>query len=295
MKLFSGDSKGNIGLTDINYENSTCTGNILFKIEMGIEQLSYGNKILAVSSSDNCYVCNFKENTSLIKVGSKQRNPPGPFGCALRKSEQSQFEDIVLCSRPGRKIWSANLEGVVQFSYIHKNFPEEAKIELVDGHIFREVVQDKISFGKLILMDNSILLSYSSHSIVIIDISDQKVLGFIKDIEKIVDVSVDLDTKQIFILENDRQIRCLSIDCPRFGENVQSVKNTHIPLPDNFNLDTLADLVPNNLSIQNLTKIGESVVSKFSTFANPSIVVGEKNVPAGENVMDMPSESPVSD
>lgn len=281
MRLFSGDKEGNVCLIEVDYEQQQCIGKGLIKVETRVVQLSYAHQMLAISHEERCLIYNLKDNCKIV-VGKKPRNPPGLYGCAFSPSLELPKEDVLYCSRPSQRIWSANTTGEVLFSYIQKKCLTSSTMPLLDIPAITQP-REKFSFGFLFHYKGSILVSYSGNSLIILNVDTQKVLGFCSDFVKICGVAVAGDN--VFVLENHRSIICLSPHKPSFGTNrlFPSVKNSsNFLLQENLTPAALSEIkskviLPNKHLIDSLTKLGGTVASKISEIATPTIIPGDKH------------------
>ncbi|KAB7493793.1 WD repeat-containing protein [Armadillidium nasatum] len=288
MKLFSGDAEGNVYLIEVDYEKSECTGRLLLQVDSRIVQLSYTHQKLAVSYLERCLLYDFR-NQNKVVVGKKPRNPAGIFGCVFSSSLENPQEDILYCARPNGKIWSANSEGEVLFSYIHQKIPESSKIILIDSSQISPVYK-KVEFGNLYDYKRSVLVSHTERCLIVLNVSSQKILAFCSDFPKICDVAVSGDN--IFILDNHHKIVCLSPYKPSFGHEHKNrasssrksplMSSANFPLQENLSFESLYDIKSKMPFLEkklfdNITKFGETVASKISEIATPPIISGNKD------------------
>ena len=274
MRLFTGDSKGNVGYIEVNYQTSECTGHFLMEETSSIVQLDYSHQNLIVSSHDRTVICEV-ETRNVIQIGQKPRKPSGVYGCAFSPAPSRPEKDIVYTARPRQRIWSANPAGEVQYTLIIKEIPLESEINLLNPSNSVERSIEKFSFGLLHHLGSSQIVSYNNDWLLIVDSDKRKVVGYTGKFRCITDVSVC--GTDIFVLEGKRSLVCLSKSMPNIG-----IKSNNTPNPVNQNpllvtpfKELGSKLLHKGTDLwDGLAKLGETVASKVSENTSTDIVSG---------------------
>jgi hypothetical protein len=117
---------------------------------------------------------------------------------------------ILFVARPGTRLWKANLQGVVQATYMLKNTVPPSLNEGV--HLLPEItksqkiVDEDIHLGCLFLYDSTRLFTYHNHGGYVIDPGLGTIVAHHRNIGAIVDVAVN-DTEVVILRHgHDRPI-----------------------------------------------------------------------------------------
>ncbi|XP_071785453.1 tectonin beta-propeller repeat-containing protein 2-like [Asterias amurensis] len=171
MKLFTGDSIGNVVYTAVDFYENKCHSELILKEEMPIVQLNYAHKILIISTYSRTVLCHTDEKYRLQQVGQRPRKSKGYFGghfvpglCAAR--------DAILCAtRPGLRLWRANTDGTVLETLKFKDLLVGVHQTIMLLPSTRQQVQTATDqqFGPVLFFNESYILTWSHNLLVVLD------------------------------------------------------------------------------------------------------------------------------
>ncbi|XP_076314222.1 tectonin beta-propeller repeat-containing protein 2 isoform X2 [Tachypleus tridentatus] len=211
MKLFSGDTTGQVVCTEIEYEQHVSKSRILLQENHPIVQLSYFHKILLISTTSKSVIGQFKGVDSssfhIIQVGQKERKSQGKFGACLSPLFPQKGHAVVFASRPGLRLWKANLEGMVIETIILKDvilkpFPQ---IQLLG--VWNDLPHEKLTefqFGPVVVFDQKFLLTWNTNALYVIDTITKSIVAGKQSFVSIKDVATFND--EIFVLQGTRHL-----------------------------------------------------------------------------------------
>ncbi|XP_064484105.1 tectonin beta-propeller repeat-containing protein 2-like isoform X2 [Ornithodoros turicata] len=168
MKVFSGDTRGLVACTHIDYELHVSKSEEVVVEDYPIVQLDYHSQVLLVSTTHRAVLCHLSRN-SLIALGQHPRKSLGSFGAIFAPDAEGQ--KIVYASRPGMRLWLGNAKGTVTETMLLRDAlplctPLSPLLALP-----RATNQDlqECQFGPLLLHEPQLLLTWSSEALFLID------------------------------------------------------------------------------------------------------------------------------
>ncbi|XP_026281489.1 tectonin beta-propeller repeat-containing protein 2 [Frankliniella occidentalis] len=212
MKLFSGDQKGIIVLTEIDFYMHLSKSVEILNEKYEVVQLSYNsnNQLLLVSTLFRTILC-FKNASGgtwkVSQVGNKERKTLGKMGATFFNNSENPRFPVVFCSRPGLRIWTANKDGVVEKTLMFKDsvLGQQYLIPLLNPTKSRGRQScGDLQLGPLLMFRDCLLVTYTSDALLILDPNSISVVGALYDVQKISALCVT--KSEIFILEGERHI-----------------------------------------------------------------------------------------
>ncbi len=102
MRLFSGDDKGQVLLTELDFVSHTTTSGFLLRSDppSSVVQLSYQRRLLLVSTMDESFLVKVRdsegaqENTRKVGVGSRPRKHRGGYGAVFCNSGDNKLLSV---------------------------------------------------------------------------------------------------------------------------------------------------------------------------------------------------------
>ena len=272
MRLFCGDAQGVVSQIDINYQTSECVAKEILNEKDTIVQLSYSLKNLAISTLERTLIYNLADG-STRQVGKKPRKQPGAFGC-LWHSSPTQSCCFLYTSRPGFRMWSADVEGEVQQTHIIKELPEDSQVELLEPSFEKPRKGDYYTFGVVHSL-GSYLVTHNPHWLFVIDLENSRVVNCSGKLGRIVDVAVS--EREIFVLRGSRHISCLSVEPPDIGERKPQSSFSPVAFLESENLKEIKSRIVSQGSgfLGQIARMGSSVAAKVTEHAKPTIVSGK--------------------
>ncbi|XP_053393854.1 tectonin beta-propeller repeat-containing protein 2-like isoform X2 [Mercenaria mercenaria] len=186
MKLFSGDKKGCVSCTEVDFYEGRCQSSVLL-IEANTEivQLNHCHKALLISTKHRCIVCRTDGVQHIAQVGSKERKVVGNFGAsfipAMCKPEDAQL----YASRPGFRIWKASINGSVLNTFMFKELLSQSHIEIpvLDFEVTNIIKSENPNqFGQLLLFRDKELVAWNDSCLYVLDPENSSVIGSQKHI-----------------------------------------------------------------------------------------------------------------
>ncbi|KAM4690537.1 tectonin beta-propeller repeat-containing protein 2 [Rhinophrynus dorsalis] len=249
MKLFSGDDKGKIIQSDLDFDKGSCNPSLILEELSSIVQLDYSQKVLLVSTTQRCLLF-YTEEKAVKQVGNKPRKSNGRYGACFIPGLCKRSDLTLFASRPGLRIWKADAYGCVQSTFILKDllsrgltsFELYPRVATLDKDNF--ALSEK-HFGLLsCFLHEGWVLSWDEYSIYLIDTINQAVIGGLESSGDI--VSVSCTNNEIFLLKGDREIIRIS-DMPEGAVSailhspfrVQTTLSTSENRPQNGNVPIL--------------------------------------------------------
>ncbi|EPQ18857.1 Tectonin beta-propeller repeat-containing protein 2 [Myotis brandtii] len=120
MKLFSGDDRGRIVYSSLDLDQGVCKSHLVLEEPSSIVQLDYSQKVLLVSTSQRSLLFHTEEQ-SVRQVGAQPRKSTGKFGACFIPGLCKQSDLTLYASRPGLRLWRADVQGTVQATFILKD------------------------------------------------------------------------------------------------------------------------------------------------------------------------------
>ncbi|XP_075700370.1 tectonin beta-propeller repeat-containing protein 2 [Rhinoderma darwinii] len=209
MKLFSGDERGKIIQSDLDFDQGSCNSGLILEELSPIVQLDYSHKVLLISTTQRCLLF-YTEEKSVKQVGNQPRKSNGKYGACFIPSLCKQSDLTLLASRPGLRLWKADAHGSVQSTFILKDvlaggldsFELYPRVETTDQANYT-MCEKHLGLVTCFLHEGWVL-SWDEYSIYLIDTINQAVIGGLESAGDI--VSVSCVNNEIFFLKGDREI-----------------------------------------------------------------------------------------
>ncbi|XP_024424307.2 tectonin beta-propeller repeat-containing protein 2 isoform X2 [Desmodus rotundus] len=209
MKLFSGDSRGQVVYSSLDLDQGACSSHLVLEEPSSIVQLDYSQKVLLVSTLQRSLLF-YTEEQSVQQVGAQPRKSTGKFGACFIPGLCKQSDLTLYASRPGLRLWKADIHGTVQATFILKDaFAEGAKpfelyprLEPFDGG--GSGVPEKHLGLVSCFFQEGWVLSWNEYSIYLLDTVNQATIAGLEGSGDI--VSVSCTENEIFLLKGDRNI-----------------------------------------------------------------------------------------
>ncbi|XP_037687732.1 tectonin beta-propeller repeat-containing protein 2 isoform X4 [Choloepus didactylus] len=213
MKLFSGDDKGKIVYSSLDLDQGVCNSHLVLEEPSSIVQLDYSQKVLLISTLQRSLLF-YTEEKSVKQIGAQPRKTAGKFGACFIPGLCKQSALTLYASRPGLRLWKADIHGSVQATFILKDvfaggvrpFELYPRLESPD--------RGRCSFPERHLglvscfFQEGWVLSWNEYSIYLLDTVNQATIAGLEGSGDI--VSVSCTENEIFFLKGDRNIIRLS-------------------------------------------------------------------------------------
>ncbi|CAD5119039.1 DgyrCDS7688 [Dimorphilus gyrociliatus] len=168
--LFSGDEEGTVVCTDMLFSLNETESAIITREGEEIVQLDYHKplKVLLVSTKRRSILIDTDKGDQLIQIGSKERKIFLDFGACFFSSVEDPKNPKIFSSRPGMRIWKANITGKVEQTILFKDAIKEAKFPKIPLILnSQQQVKDEhetIQFGKVLKFQENFLITwFNSH------------------------------------------------------------------------------------------------------------------------------------
>ncbi|WAR18488.1 TCPR2-like protein [Mya arenaria] len=213
MRLFTGDTKGCVGITDVDF----------YEADTEIVQLHHGHRSLLISTRHRCIVCRMDSKDSITQIGSKDRKIQGDYGGCFIPA-MCKVEDAKLyATRPGLRVWKASISGTVVNTYIFKELlaAPHPQIPLLDFKVTNIVRPPTVSqFGPLLLFRDRDLVTWNETTLYVLNsdslevVASQTNMGLIR--------GVVVTEGEIFVLRHGT-----SRNVVRIAESPMEVHRSH--------------------------------------------------------------------
>ncbi|KAM6171523.1 tectonin beta-propeller repeat-containing protein 2 [Erethizon dorsatum] len=209
MKLFSGDDRGKITCSFLDLDQGLCSSLLVLEEPASIVQLDYSQKVLLVSTLQRSLLFHTEEK-SVRQIGTQARKSTGKFGACFIPGLCKQSDLTLYASRPGLRLWKADVHGTVQATFILKDviaggvtpFELYPRLEPADtggcGCTERHLGLVSCFFRE------GWVLSWNEYSIYLLDTVSQATIAGLEGSGDI--VSVSCTENEIFFLKGDRNI-----------------------------------------------------------------------------------------
>ncbi|NP_001084519.1 tectonin beta-propeller repeat containing 2 L homeolog [Xenopus laevis] len=253
MKLFSGDDRGKIIQSDLDFDKGSCNPSLILEEPSSVVQLDYSQKVLLVSTSQRCLLF-YTEEKAVKQVGTQPRKSNGKYGACFTPGLCKQSDLKLFASRPGLRLWKSDVHGYVQSTFILKDMlskglePFELYPRLENSNQDRFVLSEK-HFGLMYcFLYEGWVLSWDEYSIYIIDTVNQAVIGGLESSGDI--VSVSCTNNEIFFLKGDREIiRISNMPEGALSASLHSPFRAHTPVfieDGKHHIGTLSEIKEND-------------------------------------------------
>ncbi|XP_054989460.1 tectonin beta-propeller repeat-containing protein 2 isoform X3 [Sorex araneus] len=213
MKLFSGDDKGKIVYSSLDLDQGVCHSHLVLEEPSSIVQLDYSQKVLLVSTRQRSLLF-YTEERAVQQVGTQPRKSTGKFGACFIPGLCKQSDLTLYASRPGLRLWKADVHGAVQATFILKDvfaggvqpFELYPRLESADSGGCGSP-EKHLGLVSCFCQDGWVL-SWNEYSIYLLDTVNQATIAGLEGSGDIVCVSCT--ENEIFFLKGDRNIIRLS-------------------------------------------------------------------------------------
>lgn len=215
MKLFSGDGRGTVVYSSLDLDQGACSSQLVLEEPSAIVQLDYSQKVLLVSTLQRSLLFHTEEQ-AVRQVGAQPRKSAGRFGACFIPGLRKQSDLTLYASRPGLRLWKADVHGTVQATFILKDafaagaqpFELYPRLEPFDGGGGGGGVPEKHLGLVSCFFQEGWVLSWNEYSIYLLDTVNQATIAGLEGSGDIVSVSCTED--EIFLLKGDRNVVRLS-------------------------------------------------------------------------------------
>lgn len=208
MKLFTGDSEGNVAITVINMDEGKTHTVFICKEDSPIVQLAFSQVALLISTLRRSLVWPFNTK-QIVQVGVQDRKVFGNFGACFYPVGGVVDENInVYAARPGLRLWRATVDGKVLSTMmfresINKGIPEIQTIDLPSSSEMPTQQSEQKQFGTMKPFHDQFLITFQGSNVWVLDPTTGVVVGCHSNLGCVVDVGVcDND---IFVLTKERE------------------------------------------------------------------------------------------
>lgn len=209
MKLFSGDDRGRIVYSSLDLDQGVCKSHLVLEEPSSIVQLDYSQKVLLVSTVQRSLLFHTEEQ-SVRQVGAQPRKGTGKFGACFIPGLCKQSDLTLYASRPGLRLWRADVQGTVQATFLLKDvfaggvkpfelYPRLDSFDPGSGS-FPERQLGLVSC----FFREGWVLSWNEYSVYLLDTVNQAAIAGLEGSGDI--VSVSCTENEIFLLKGDRNI-----------------------------------------------------------------------------------------
>ncbi|XP_036120822.1 tectonin beta-propeller repeat-containing protein 2 [Molossus molossus] len=209
MKLFSGDDKGKIVYSSLDLDQGVCNSQLVLEEPASIVQLDYSQKVLLVSTLQRSLLF-YTEEQSVQQIGTQPRKSTGKFGACFIPGLCKQSDLTLYASRPGLRLWKADIHGTVQATFILKDvfaggvkpfelYPRLESCDRASGSLPEKHLGLVSCF-----FQEGWVLSWNEYSIYLLDTINQATVAGLEGSGDI--VSVSCTENEIFLLKGDRNI-----------------------------------------------------------------------------------------
>ncbi|XP_060476755.2 tectonin beta-propeller repeat-containing protein 2 isoform X3 [Panthera onca] len=209
MKLFSGDDKGKIVYSSLDLDQGVCNSHLVLEEPSSIVQLDYSQKVLLVSTLQRSLLF-YTEEKSVKQIGTQPRKSTGKFGACFIPGLCKQSDLTLYASRPGLRLWKADIRGTVQATFILKDVfaggvkPFELYPRLESSNRGSCSLPEKHLGLVSCFFQEGWVLSWNEYSIYLLDTVNQATIAGLEGSGDI--VSVSCTENEIFFLKGDRNI-----------------------------------------------------------------------------------------
>nr|XP_003408907.1 tectonin beta-propeller repeat-containing protein 2 isoform X1 [Loxodonta africana] len=209
MKLFSGDDRGKIVYSSLDLDQGVCNSHLVLEEPSSIVQLDYSQKVLLISTSQRSLLF-YTEEKSVKQIGTQPRKTAGKFGACFIPGLCKQSDLTLYASRPGLRLWKADVQGTVQATFILKDvfaggvkpFELYPRLEATDRGSC-SVPEKHLGLVSCFFQEGWVL-SWNEYSVYLLDTVNQVTVAGLEGSGDI--VSVSCTENEIFLLKGDRNI-----------------------------------------------------------------------------------------
>jgi len=204
MKLFSSDTSGRIFQTCIDFDLKTASSSFVIQTDpSSSHQLDYRHLHLLISSQSKMFIFSFDNNDIIAEIEHQSDGCGACFNWNTFVSSQ-----LKLMTSSSRLIRMLDLEGNLLDSF-EKIYDGVKKINLDEEEDEDDEDQETEKIEKIKLMSNSKLLSYTNHSVSLMNLFTNKLIFSSRHLKDSVDVATT-DEDEVFILLQNRRLMRIS-------------------------------------------------------------------------------------
>lgn len=207
MKLFSGDKRGLVVCTDVDFYERRCSSTIsLEERQSEIVQLHHAHKSLLVSTLHRSFVYlpNLKDN-NIVQIGKKDRKILGNYGACFIPGLCRPEDAQLYAARPGLRVWKAGVDGVVLNTNLFKDLLSQPHQDIpiipYEGQTRTQLKSSDQQFGLLLLYQEKYLVTWSSSHLYLLNPDNNTVVASQARLGILVGIAVTKD--DIFILRKN--------------------------------------------------------------------------------------------
>ncbi|XP_007951307.1 tectonin beta-propeller repeat-containing protein 2 [Orycteropus afer afer] len=209
MKLFSGDDRGRIVYSSLDLDQGVCNSQLVLEEPSSIVQLDYSQKVLLISTLQRSLLF-YTEEKAVKQIGAQPRKTAGKFGACFIPGLCKQSDLTLYASRPGLRLWKADIQGTVQATFILKDVfaggvkPFELYPRLDPADQGSCSTPEKHLGLVSCFSQEGWVLSWNEYSVYLLDTINQVTIAGLEGSGDI--VSVSCTENEIFLLKGDRNI-----------------------------------------------------------------------------------------
>lgn len=194
--LYSGDKQGKIYVTVIKIQEGLTQTALILQEPSSVVQLSYSWNALLISTEKRTILWDFRHE-KITQVGQKERKSPGCFGAIFyppSTQEKEKSSPDVYTSRPGLRLWIADVTGKVSATLMYKGLtndnPPGITIMNPQPVCLSKLPTDfQPQFGPLRLYHGQFFVTWDVSQLWVLDTSPCALVGYHGNLGDIVDVS----------------------------------------------------------------------------------------------------------
>ncbi|KAM8781803.1 tectonin beta-propeller repeat-containing protein 2 [Rhynchonycteris naso] len=210
MKLFSGDDKGKIVYSSLDLDQGVCDPHLVLEEPSSIVQLDYSHKVLLVSTSQRSLLF-YTEEQAVKQIGTQPRKSTGKFGACFIPGLCKQSDLTLYASRPGLRLWKADVHGTVQATFILKDafagglrpFELYPRLESSFHRGSSSLPEKHLGLVSCFFREGWVL-TWNEYSLYLLDTVNQATIAGLEGSGDI--VSVSCTENEIFLLMGDRNV-----------------------------------------------------------------------------------------
>lgn len=205
--LYSGDVAGKVYVTVTKVQEGLTQTAMSLQEPSPIVQLSFSWSSLLISSEKRTILWDFR-NEKVIQVGQKERKSPGQFGAMFyppsRGAPEDKSQPSVYTSRPGLRLWTADVSGKVSATLMYKGLTNESPpgITILNPPppcVAKPSTDHQPQFGPLRLFHGQFFVTWDVSRLWVLDTSPCALVGYHGNLGDVVDVSTS--GHEIYVLQ----------------------------------------------------------------------------------------------
>ncbi|KAL1416626.1 hypothetical protein MTO96_027837 [Rhipicephalus appendiculatus] len=209
MKFYSGDARGCVTCTEIDYDQHLCKSNKVHVENHPVIQLDYVPQTLLISTTKRTVICHCtKDGVRIVQLGSHERKSNSNFGaCFAPPQSYGERQVTVWACRPGMRLWKGTPDGVVLETLLLRDSLKQEYFQPQMLSLPKESYLEKLpdsQFGLLKPYRKRLLLTWSSETFFVVDPAVRSLVVVCPGFVNITDVAVC--GEEIFVLQAKRHI-----------------------------------------------------------------------------------------